>query len=86
VTTGQLLIYSQGAVVDFSGSSQICDMDERDVIECFGPPEEIVDRKGTMRPHAWRCCDCAELTKSVVPIPAPAPCVRCGGIWFKVAK
>jgi hypothetical protein len=61
-------------------------MDKRDVIERLGPPDEIVDRRHTMGRHAWRCCDCGELTKSYVHIPAPAPCVRCGGIWFKVAK
>ena len=62
-------------------------MDERDVIKQLGPPDEIVTRAERMRSRAWLCSDCRERTETAEPQPAPAPCVRCGGIAFeKITK
>jgi len=30
-------------------------------------------------------CDCGEVTRSAEPIERPAPCVRCGGVWFRTS-
>lgn len=33
--------------------------------------------------HAWKCSTCIEITRSPEPIECPAPCARCGGIFFE---
>jgi hypothetical protein len=58
-------------------------MDERDVMERLGPPDEIVGREDRMRSRGWICSTCREMTVTTEPQPLPAPCVRCGGIAFE---
>jgi uncharacterized paraquat-inducible protein A len=50
------------------------------------PPHEVVTSKDTMPRRAWRCCNCCEVSKSEQPNPRPAPCVRCGSIWFQTSS
>ena len=61
-------------------------MDEKDVVERLGPPDEIVPRKDGMRHHAWRCATCGEIIIGIEPVPMPAPCPRCGEIVFTVFR
>jgi len=61
-------------------------MNEKDVVDKLGPPDEIVDRSQRMRRHKWACSTCRELMISPEPIPFPAQCRRCGGIFFEAVK
>ena len=63
-----------------------CEMDEKDVIERLGPPDEIKSRKDRMRSRGWVCSTCREVTTTPEPHPLPAPCVRCGGIFFETVR
>jgi hypothetical protein len=58
-------------------------MDEKEVIERLGLPDEIVGPEDRMRSNAWICFTCGETTISPEPIPCPAPCERCRGIMFE---
>jgi hypothetical protein len=70
-----------------AGDAYILVMNERDVVERLGPPDEIIGRKDRMRSRAWLCSTCRETVTSPEPIPIPAPCPRCGGVAFeKVAE
>jgi hypothetical protein len=61
-------------------------MNERDVIERLGQPNEIVGREGRMRSRSWLCSMCRAVTKTVEPLPCPAPCAKCGGIFFEAVE
>jgi hypothetical protein len=58
-------------------------MDERELIERLGLPNEIVGPGDSVRGDAWICFVCGAVTTSPEPIACPAPCVRCGGIMFQ---
>jgi hypothetical protein len=61
-------------------------MDEKDALDRFGPPDEVISREDRMRSRAWVCSTCRETVTSPAPIPVPAPCRRCGGIGFETAR
>jgi hypothetical protein len=61
-------------------------MNERDVIERLGPPDEIARREDRMRSRSWICSTCREIVTGLEPIPCPAPCQRCGGIAFETVR
>jgi len=61
-------------------------MDERDVIDRLGPPDEIVGRDDRMRSRAWVCSECRQIVASPTPMPVPAPCALCGGIAFETLR
>lgn len=61
-------------------------MDERDVVKRLGPPTEIISRREGMKAHKWRCADCGEAVAADAPIPVPAPCKRCGGVFFRTVR
>ena len=61
-------------------------MNERDVIERLGLPDEIVGSEDRMRSRSWVCCTCREIVTSREPIHCPAPCVCCGGIDFEAIR
>jgi hypothetical protein len=61
-------------------------MDEKDVIDRLGPPDEIVSREDRMRSRAWVCSTCRKLVTSPTPIPVPAPCSLCHGIAFEAIR
>jgi hypothetical protein len=65
------------------GRTYILSMNEKDVVDRLGPPDEIVGTAQRMRSRAWICSTCRELTTSSEPIPCPAPCTRYGGIAFE---
>jgi ATP-dependent DNA ligase len=58
-------------------------MDEKDVIERLGQPDQTVDRKNRMRSLGWVCSTCRSATAFAMPMPCPAPCSWCGGIAFE---
>ncbi len=61
-------------------------MDEKDIIERLGPPDKIVRLKDRMLSSEWRCSSCGLTVEDTVPIPAPAPCPKCGGIAFEAVE
>ncbi len=71
---------------DRSRSPYILSMNENDVVERLGPPDEIVRREDRMRSRAWICSTCREIVTSTEPIPVPVPCAECGGIGFETAR
>jgi hypothetical protein len=58
-------------------------MNERELIERLGLPDEIVGPEDGLRSRAWLCFACGEVTISPEPISCPAPCERCGGRMFE---
>jgi hypothetical protein len=64
----------------------ILGMNERELIERLGLPDEIVGPEDCIRGTAWICFGCGDATTSPEPIPCPAPCWRCGGIMFQTWK
>ena len=69
-----------------AGDAYILLMDERDVVDRLGPPDEIVGRKDRMRSRAWVCSTCTAVVRSKEPIPIPAPCPVCRGIVFETVR
>jgi hypothetical protein len=61
-------------------------MDEKDVVDRLGPPDQVVSRAERMRSHAWVCSTCRQAVTSPTPIPVPAPCPRCGGMAFETVR
>jgi predicted RNA-binding Zn-ribbon protein involved in translation (DUF1610 family) len=61
-------------------------MNEKDVVELLGPPDEIVGRGDRMRSRAWKCSTCITVFEAVEPITAPAPCPKCGEVIFEVVR
>jgi hypothetical protein len=61
-------------------------MNERELIERLGLPDEIVGPEDRMRSYAWICFTCGDATVSLEPISCPAPCWCCGGIMFQTWK
>jgi hypothetical protein len=59
---------------------------ERDVIEHLGPPDEVVEREDRMRSRGWLCSTCRTVTTGAEPVPIPAPCTKCGGIFFETVE
>jgi hypothetical protein len=59
---------------------------ERDVIERLGLPDEVVGREDRMRSRSWLCSTCRTVTTTVEPLPCPAPCAKCGGIFFETVE
>lgn len=56
-------------------------MDEKDLIDWLGEPDEIV--AGSPRSRAWFCSTCCKLHTFPEPVECPAPCSECGGIFFE---
>jgi hypothetical protein len=67
-------------------ATYISRMNEKDVVERFGPPDEIVGREDRMRSRSWLCSTCRTVTTTVEPVPNPAPCAKCGGIFFETVE
>ncbi len=61
-------------------------MNEREIIERLGLPDEIVGPEDRMLRYAWICFGCGDVTVSLEAIPCPAPCWCCGGIMFQTWK
>jgi hypothetical protein len=59
---------------------------ERDVIERIGLPDEIVGREDRLRSRSWLCSTCRTVTTTAEPLPVPAPCTKCGGIFFEAVE
>jgi hypothetical protein len=59
---------------------------ERDAIERLGRPDEIVGREDRMRSRSWLCSTCRTVTTTAEPLPIPAPCAKCGGIFFETVE
>jgi hypothetical protein len=59
---------------------------ERDVIKRLGRPDEIVGREDRMRSRSWLCSTCRTVSTNAEPLPCPAPCVKCGGIFFETVE
>jgi hypothetical protein len=72
--------------VNFAAGAQDMGMDERDVIDRLGLPDEIGRRADRMRSRSWTCSACQEVVTSPEPIAVPAPCKRCGGIAFETDR
>ena len=58
-------------------------VEEQDILDHFGEPDEIVEASQAMRRRAWRCDACGDVVNSDVPIRVPAPCRKCGNICFE---
>jgi rubrerythrin len=58
-------------------------MDEKDIIERLGPPDNIIGRSERTRNRVWLCSSCKLTITSIEPIPVPAPCPVCDGIAFE---
>jgi hypothetical protein len=61
-------------------------MNEKDVVERLGPPHEIVGREDRIRGRSWLCSTCRIVTTTVESLPNPAPCTKCGGIFFETVE
>jgi len=57
---------------------------ERDVIERL--PDEIAGREDRMRSRSWLCSTCRNVTRTIEPLPIPAPCTKCGSIFFETVE
>jgi hypothetical protein len=73
----------QGVVAAAGRAADIRDMNERELIERLGLPDEIVGPEDRLWSTAWICFTCGETTTADKPMPCPAPCGRCGGIMFQ---
>jgi hypothetical protein len=76
----------RGLVAIGADPTYILRMDEKDVVERLGPPDEIVGREDLMRSRSWLCSTCRTVTTTVEPLPNPAPCAKCGGIFFETVE
>ena len=73
-------------VVEFPPTTKSRSMDEKEVRDLPGPPDEIVSRAERMRARMWQCSHCGEIVLSAEPVTNPAPCKRCGGIAFRIPR
>ena len=76
----------RGLVAVNADLTYILSMNEKDVVERLGPPDEIVRREGRMRSRSWLCSTCRTVTTTAKPLPIPAPCAKCGGIFFEAVE
>lgn len=58
-------------------------MNKLDVIDKLGMPDKIIPRSQMMRSAAWLCSTCGRVHRSDEPVPPPAPCTECKGIFFE---
>lgn len=57
-------------------------MNEQDVIDRLGEPDEILPNSRMMTSAAWLCSTCKKLHEFDAAVRPPAPCV-CGGVFFE---
>jgi hypothetical protein len=57
-------------------------IEKDDILDYFGEADESVDASQAMRLRAWQCDACGDVVHSDVPIRMPAPCRKCGDIFF----
>jgi hypothetical protein len=76
----------RGLVAVNADLTYILSMNEKDVVERLGRPDEIVGREDRMRSRSWLCSTCRAVTTTVEPVPNPAPCAKCGGIFFEAVE
>jgi hypothetical protein len=76
----------RGLVAIGADPTYILRMNEKDVVERLGSPDEIVGREDRMRSRSWLCSTCRTVTATVEPLPCPAPCTKCGSIFFETVE
>jgi hypothetical protein len=59
-------------------------MDEHQVIDLLGEPDEINNER--ILSLSWRCWLCDTVYEFAEPVKAPAPCERCGCIGFETIE
>ena len=72
--------------MNFAAGAQDMGMDERDVIDRLGLPDEIGRREDRMRSRSWICSNVPRDRHEPGADPVPAPCTRCGGIAFETDR
>lgn len=61
-------------------------MNENDVVNKFGEPDEVLPVSRMMTSDAWKCGKCETMHVFDAPVRPPAPC-GCGSVFFyKCAK
>lgn len=59
-------------------------MNEDDVIGFMGrPPDKVLTQYDRLKSNRWMCSGCGRQYRHDPPIPSPAPCDTCGGIFFE---
>ena len=61
-------------------------MDKKWITNRHGLPDRAVRLREQMRSRKWMCSNCGELTTASEPIPAPAPCGKCGRVLFETVE
>ena len=74
------------AVALFTFNALVPDSYAALLIERLGTPDEIVGCADRMRSRSWLCSTCRSVTTTIEPLRCPAPCTKCGGIFFETVE